>query len=1160
MKKTLFLSAILGAALCSSAWSATLSTDTSVEGGVTYNGGIYTMGGSGNFSGRTFTADVTSTNGTITADSTTSWNSFAYKDNRQAGHTLHLTGADTNQSVWTDFGPFSLGGLIVDAGSGTWTAGRNNGGTELQLVGTGDVNLTVNSSTTLEGQNGVNVMTGGTWAIADGKVLTLSSSNGALTVADGATVRLSGAGTLNLDLKATEGTTRTSGNGFNSVLYNAHLVQSEGSTVAVQVKGQAATLREDGYVVGAEGTGSTYFINESDTFSTASVFNGATGVTIMNGATATLHARNVFRGTVTVKNGGKLLLDGGDRLGWSGNYVTALVVENGGSVELTHSSNETFSGALTLQGNATITGKNARWDMFTNSSINVAADAAADAAATFDVKEIMLRRDNVTISMADNAALTINAKITKGGEGNGTLQVNHTNASGTLAIKGDITGVTIAGGNSAKTKISSASIDSTTLGNVTLAEGAHTLSGTVSFNQGVVLAENATLSLGSGSTLDLTPAGANYYGKDEAGMTAPNQRFVALVNAVSGDGTVLMKAGAAQLGGNGEAYYHADITFNANYTFDGSFSFKNYARESQWTVAAGKTLTVQNEDGNAVLNSDNKQTLVVAGNVVADAITLGQSGHAGHITSQTTGSIKTGSIGYYTSSAKINLSGELEFTDDEKASVIYAADGSVATINISNATLKADTAAWTLAGSNVTISGTTVNANDAGNAITLNGVKMNGAITNNGKLIFSGAITYTGDTFDRNVARTEGNGFGTIDKVATVATGNGSITNSATSWTLNGEAATYANKELVYHTSEASTEYYVNDAAEDLDITGANKLLVSQNASLAAGDYTLSHYAEVTNGATLTVGAETTLTAEEYLEVRENATLAIDGTAAATGTANNYGLWMHNGAKVQIADDATLTVQGMTFTSGKGETTITATGGTQIGGTMSAPSNATITNADITVNSGHFRAYNVSGGSLTVATGTTTNVASALSDTTDVIVNNEGTSVVFNAADITVQSLTMAGGTTVTVGTADNHDYSFITSTLTVTGSDATLNADLVVKDNGKLDFSAGQALTMGCGVEIGDNVTVVIDAAMLEDIKQGTAMTIITNVDAGAITLGSNINFVDAEGHALGGGLYLDTVATADNKLAIVVAPEPATTTLSLLALAGLMARRKRH
>ena len=162
-------------------------------------------------------------------------------------------------------------------------------------------------------------------------------------------------------------------------------------------------------------------------------------------------------------------------------------------------------------------------------------------------------------------------------------------------------------------------------------------------------------------------------------------------------------------------------------------------------------------------------------------------------------------------------------------------------------------------------------------------------------------------------------------------------------------------------------------------------------------------------------------------------------------------------------------------------------------------------------------------------------------------------------ASRTVGSLTLGDGASITLSHNDSHEGKalYTTGALTVEGH-ATMNADLVMS-GGTMTFENGAFLTMGCAVTIGmgDTVTVELTQEMVDTIAGGGRVDLFTSVETA--TLGSHIVFTGTNGAALDKADTYSLQYDAATKT-IYATPEPATATLSLLALAGLCARRKRH
>lgn len=202
---------------------------------------------------------------------------------------------------------------------------------------------------------------------------------------------------------------------------------------------------------------------------------------------------------------------------------------------------------------------------------------------------------------------------------------------------------------------------------------------------------------------------------------------------------------------------------------------------------------------------------------------------------------------------------------------------------------------------------------------------------------------------------------------------------------------------------------------------------------------------------------------------------------------------------------------------------------------------------------------------------------------------SKGTSQISNQNEVTVDTLSLGGGT-LTLGTPESHGNDLVMQNLTVAAS-TILNANMVLKDGAMLEFAENAVVTLGCNVTLLGDATFTTGVAVPE-----------TPAVAGVVILDSVEDVLDADGKSItlswdqsagmprwhkelykvGDKTYTTDASAAgatltnlslvyertysDNgpfngTIRIAALPEPATGTLSLLALASLAARRrKRH
>ncbi|MBR5523346.1 MAG: hypothetical protein IKV82_07770 [Akkermansia sp.] len=183
----------------------------------------------------------------------------------------------------------------------------------------------------------------------------------------------------------------------------------------------------------------------------------------------------------------------------------------------------------------------------------------------------------------------------------------------------------------------------------------------------------------------------------------------------------------------------------------------------------------------------------------------------------------------------------------------------------------------------------------------------------------------------------------------------------------------------------------------------------------------------------------------------------------------------------------------------------------------------------------------------------------------EIVVSNSDTSLIMG--DIaTLESLTLDAGATFGVFKAaesraaeSNSETTLTLTTLTV-GKGATLNANIVLGKDSTLRLE--DCLTMGSSVALATDMTIDLSADLLTLLYQGETIDIFASVDS--LTL-DGIN-IDKDTITEVNFTVDNMVQTFDmaysnvGTVSITLIPEPTTTTLSLLALAGLMVRRRRH
>lgn len=277
-----------------------------------------------------------------------------------------------------------------------------------------------------------------------------------------------------------------------------------------------------------------------------------------------------------------------------------------------------------------------------------------------------------------------------------------------------------------------------------------------------------------------------------------------------------------------------------------------------------------------------------------------------------------------------------------------------------------------------------------------------------------------------------------------------------------------------------------------------------------------------------------------------------NNTIAANVTARNDG-----NATFQVETDGEMTVTGRIYNR-YGQHIINKTGAGKLivdGDTSNFTGGLGIQGGTVEVS-----ATGVTAGAVTVASGTTLTVTEEGAMTASSLTNNGGS--VNIVGSLTTNTVTLNGGT-ITLGTEEAHDNDLSLTDLTVSKT-STINANLVMgtgTDTATITFAQGTSVTLGCTLDLGENTKIVLDATDIATLDANGNIDLFTGVDklgtyledGGLVWIYSADDTTLATTHALA---FRDD---GQGGYTVYATPEPATATLSLLALAGLCARRRR-
>ncbi|MBQ2813450.1 MAG: PEP-CTERM sorting domain-containing protein, partial [Akkermansia sp.] len=288
------------------------------------------------------------------------------------------------------------------------------------------------------------------------------------------------------------------------------------------------------------------------------------------------------------------------------------------------------------------------------------------------------------------------------------------------------------------------------------------------------------------------------------------------------------------------------------------------------------------------------------------------------------------------------------------------------------------------------------------------------------------------------------------------------------------------------------------------------------------------------------------------------------------------------GATLKLGNNGIVNIKGTAGSTTSAVSSSNTGGGAKylITGTDGNGGNAgayTISNAEVSVDtsSAAQTISNILSNSKLINNGSYKLVSDNTASTYSAIDATKGSIDILNAQNQTLGSLTIGGGKTVGLYIGDTvpaaptsaDEATVTTSSLTVGGTGATLNANLVLSDGATVKLAA--ALTMGSSVTLGEGMILSGDlVSTIKTMSEDGIVDLFTGVDklylgdstvasvtldaTSGVNLSEYFNFDGASDYYLG---YDGTNVFAG----VMPVPEPTTATLSLLALAGLAARRRR-
>ena len=818
------------------------------------------------------------------------------------------------------------------------------------------------------------------------------------------------------------------------------------------------------------------------------------------------------------------------------------------------------------------------------------------------------------VKLGDNVALVTNGKLTMNGNlsmgsgsswdfsGDTTLRVSEgtLKAGGSLTVGADATLVVTDMSASATGDISSvldnvSGVGTTVLNYTATGNGLgfdfRGLSGTVQVDSGRIQVnksqfgtESPTIVLASGDSQLVFADANNPELKSDVVLNA-NTTFHSnsgcsgtISGVISGSGG-LTKAGAG------------DLTFAAQNTYTGTTNISG----GKIILSTGGDYVLYNSVTNGTLEVAKGTTLVVAnGKAVSSALLV--NGGVVNVTANNN-EVISGNV-------TVQNGGEMKFSYTGSEAYDCFANSGSRTITLNNGTLdfgatRQTLANWSISMSNgALISGEGQKYSSYQAAIDINAASMTFAATagqneisawtrlrnSNTKAIYNvsngATLTVSG------LIQSDGKATGGIEKQGDGTliftrdhSFNGTTTISGGTLVLDlGTVTTGEGENAV-----TSNGVYTLDGA----VTGAGTLQVNNGTTLAVGGTSGNHFLAVDTvvnaGATLQFTGNNT---SDYINFSANKSITVDGGTIDFGTTRQtMGGWVLN-----LSNGATVQGDGGTYSANNASRQAALDYNNATGSIINATAGVSTIAARTRLRNGSEVTYNVSRDATLNVTGLvhsdgggngvvrkegegTLNLNNTNNDIGKVLVQG-GTANFYGAAEYTLtelQALTLGGVGFFSAWTGDSVAQSCVSVTGSVElGGGSTLNASLFLAAGATLDIShldAGAAtisgaLTLGGKTLLGES----LQSALVQSVSHDSSLTFLTGLTGGVTLVDVELNAGDIVlaseifSNVQNAQLYISyQVDGTTGSMSFVMIPEPATTTLSLLALSALAMRRRR-